>query len=82
MSPLRGLTDAHIACILRAARAYRVQLGSEIQRLQELANFGSIVAKADLETHKFEAACLTQAIQILWKGHAEVTNPPPKPGGS
>lgn len=70
MGPPARLTDRHVACLLRAARVYSVQLRSEIQRQEELERGGSIIATADLETKRFEYACLQQAIRLLWQQHA------------
>lgn len=70
----RTLTDAHVACLLRAARVYSVQLKNEIARQQELERTGSVLATADLVTKGHELVCLQDAIRILWQTHCNRTS--------
>lgn len=67
---MSGLTDRHVACVLRAVRAYRDQLHAEIQRLKEQREHG-VDVRAVMAEKEAEKACVNEATTLLWQEHAD-----------
>jgi hypothetical protein len=74
MSPQpEPLTDAMVACLLRAAREYRQRMQGELQRAEERAKHGNVLAQADAATYRLELGCIQKAVLSLWHAHANRT---------
>jgi hypothetical protein len=63
---MMGMTTPHLACVLRAAKLYRIRLLGEIQQLEEQMKRDVPGAARDWQIKVAECECLDEAISILW----------------